>query len=179
MYNAFFLWSLWTFTFSTARSLIQTNPIQSTCDSLWVSSLSLAHGWVGGGCGRHGRREGKAGRAEVIHVGRAHRESNLSTFRSAKGTKFSNFKASNESVVGHRQYCDRQWINLLAEAFPSADVSMNFSGKLPNVLLLVLLAAQGKQSDPRRAAEPFRVGLLHGAGVTLLSSYLGHMGVLL
>lgn len=134
--------------------------------------------WVGGVGGKDGGR-GKAGRAEVIHVGRAHRESNLSTFRSAKGTHFSYFKASNDSVVGHRQYCERQWINLSSEAFPSADVSMNFSGKLPNVLLLVLLAAQGKLSDPRRAAEPRWVGLLDGAGVTLSSTYLMHTSVLL
>lgn len=40
--------------------------------------------WVGEcNAGTKGGR-GKAGRAEVIHVGRAHRESNLSTLGSAK-----------------------------------------------------------------------------------------------
>lgn len=43
--------------------------------------------WVGElYAGTEGRGEGEAGRAEVVHVGRAHRESNLnlSTLRSAK-----------------------------------------------------------------------------------------------
>lgn len=43
-----------------------------------------------------------------------------------------------------------------AESFPSAYVSMHFPGKLPSILLLVLLAAQGKHTSvpcAQRAAQ--------------------------
>lgn len=46
---------------------------------MWVKSLSLALGLMGGGVGRRGGGRRKAERAEVIHDGGAHRDSNLST----------------------------------------------------------------------------------------------------
>lgn len=157
-------------------SLIQTHY-------LWVTVSQVAKfgprvsGW---GCGTQGRREREsrtcrsyscrqsAPRAQPLHA------------PERKGTIFSNFKAPNGSVVGYRQYCDHQHNRLSAEAFPSADVSMNFSGKLPNVLLLVLLAAQGKHSDPQRAVDRcWALKKYHCPLVTLVSPCLGHVSVLL
>lgn len=119
-----------------------------------MSQVAKFGPWVSGwGCGTQGRREGESRTCRSYSCRQSAPRVQPLHAPESKGTFSSNFKASNGSVVGYRQYCDHHHNRLSAEAFPSADVSMNFSGKLPNVLLLVLLAAQGKHSDPQRAVD--------------------------
>lgn len=115
---------------------------------LWVTVSQVARfgPWVSVWLsGTRGRGEGEVGPAEEVgHTGRAHRESKLSTLESEKGNVawivrlprrrwWVTDKTSVISIVFYPQ-----------KASSSAGVSMNFSGKLTLVLLLVLLAAQGK-----------------------------------
>lgn len=89
-----------------------------------------------------GRR--KAERAEVIHDGGAHRDSNLST-PELTGTPLISFQPLRCICGGLVRTFKSDAATLHPESLPGAYVSMNFPGKLPSILLLVLLAAQGKR----------------------------------
>lgn len=131
--------------------LFQTSHLWVTVNQVWPVGE-----WVwdtGKGNGR-----GEAGRAEVVHVGRAHHESNLTTRAGAQ-----------EHVpVILRLHCRvhrvTTWTLAITtvfysqEASTNADVSMNFSGKLASVALLVLLAAQGKTLRAKSTVLPNTVG---------------------
>lgn len=75
----------------------------------------------------------------------AHRASNLSTLPERKAA-FLSPQNSSKRLRG----CSVTTITAVypQERFQEADISMTFPGKLPSVLLLVLLAAQGKRSGP-------------------------------
>lgn len=101
--------------------------------------------------GMEGEKEGGgggggAGCARVIHVGgSAPRLQPLHTLRERKAA-FLCLPNSSKRLRG----CSVTTITAVypQKRFQEADVSMTFPGKLPSVLLLVLLAAQGKHSGP-------------------------------
>ena len=82
----------------------------------------------------------------------AHRESDLSKLRSAEEKCCSNLKAPQTAVFLGLTDNTLIFSSIFypQKASRGADASMNFSGKLPNVLLLVLLAAQGKTDRESR-----------------------------
>lgn len=118
-----------------------------------MSQVAKFGPWVSGwGCGTQGWREGRRvveGGERAVHKlfmsAGAHRASNLSTLPERKAA-FLSPQNSSKRLRG----CSVTTITAVYphKRFQEADVSMTFPGKLPSVLLLVLLAAQGKRSGP-------------------------------
>lgn len=90
---------------------------------------------------RAGGGRGEAGRTEVVHVGRAHQPLRV---RERKGKRCSNLEASQTSAADYYENSLFSIAIYIQKNSPSADVSMNLSGKLTNILLAVILAAQGR-----------------------------------
>lgn len=102
-------------------------------------------GMEGGKEGRWWWRRGERAVHKLFMSAGAHRASNLSTLRERRAT-FLSPRNSSKRLRG----CSVTTITTVypQKRFQEADVSMTFPGKLPSVLLLVLLAAQGKRSGP-------------------------------
>lgn len=82
---------------------------------------------------------GEAGRGEVVHVGAAHHPLRV------KERKSWIFRLHRPLQVNRDRNPPSETRFHPIKASPGSDVSMNFFGKLPVFLLLVLLAAQGKK----------------------------------